>query len=103
MQEMYSMLAEFGGHMRHDDEVLLQDLHEASTAIVNEVVAARAFATQGKSTNIGKLKSEIESLIVDVKDIRAECASGRFDDSTLDIVITREALASMSEKVCTTD
>lgn len=93
------MLADFGGHMRHDDEVLLQDLNEASNAIAAEVVAAGAFATQGKATNVGKLKNEIESLLMGVKDINAEFASGRFDDSTLDLVTTRDALASLAEKV----
>lgn len=93
------MLGEFGGAARPDDEAQLQDLHDASTAFAAELADAGAFAAAGKASNLGALKRNIEELLGEVRDVAAECASGRFDDAAMDTAAAREALSALGERV----
>jgi hypothetical protein len=96
---MYAMLAEYGGHMRPDDEVLVQDLNDAIVNCSHEMHAAGTFLSEAKASNVAKLKAGVATLLAAVKEISEECSSGQFDSISRDSDEVRGTLAAFSEQV----
>lgn len=93
------MLAEYGGHMRPDDEVLVQDMNDAIVTFPHELHAAGTFMSEAKASNVAKLKEGVATLLAAVKEISEECSSGQFDSISQDSTDVRRALAAFSEQV----
>jgi hypothetical protein len=98
---MYKMLAEYGGKMRPDDEVVLQDLKELVNAYVRSIEESQKYVDANKQTHVAATEAKVADMFDDLKNVFEQCRSGIFDTGSSDPAHMCKKLARLSQQVRT--
>ena len=84
VQDMYAMLASYGGQMRPDDEAQMHDLTETTSTFAKELMQAGTFTRDCKAKHVATMTQDAAALLEDVKYITTDIESGRFNNEYAD-------------------